>query len=341
MKVWRVAHPKLFQGQNLTLPSVVPEAQLFLFVSLFNFAMTSSVRKTWNDFTQKYRRELATETADHIMTKCATLDEASAFLSQVTKRIETQVGQKVPPFFLHPADVETCPTSTQSAALLSSLGKLRANSLKNPSQLHVSSVAIHDLDVSVVASGFEQKDLQKFGYDIGRVQFQNAKNKKQAKPPGRKSKVLDSEVVTYVGTVLQRYTNDSSKVVCVWRNKQKELVCAKLLSRRLWRIWKEEETLRSKMSWSTFRKIRRIHFPQIRPPQRKTDTCAHCRILKRKIAPRAGAEYKKRRRKILDHCPKYFEDLDSNPEFSTLVKADKVEEMVLQARRYINIQQSS
>ena len=56
------SHPKLFEGHPST-----------------KRGMTSH-----RNIAESY---IATETADHIMTKCSTLDEASAFLSQVTQRI--------------------------------------------------------------------------------------------------------------------------------------------------------------------------------------------------------------------------------------------------------------
>jgi len=52
--------------------------------------------KTWFDFTAKYRRELANDVADTVMSKCATTDEAAAFLQHVADRIRRQTGQTLP-----------------------------------------------------------------------------------------------------------------------------------------------------------------------------------------------------------------------------------------------------
>lgn len=192
----------------------------------------------------------------------------------------------------------------------------------------ISGIFLFDLDVAVANCDLKQQQLQKLGYGIGMVQFDNAPSNEEPKRAGRKSKVLDQDFVKLVGSMPYRYCSDSSKVICVWRNKEKELVCAKLLSKNMWRIWKAEPSLRNKLSWSTFRKT-------FRSPQRKIDTCNHCKTLKRKIVPRAEAEYTKRGQQITEHCPNYFDELHSAPAFAALLKADKPEDIILQARKYI------
>ena len=107
---------------------------------------------------------------------------------------------------------------------------------------------------------------------------------------GRPSKVMNEELIKAVGGTLGKYVTDSSKVITVRKDGQKTLVCAKLMSKKMWGIWKLEPALRKKMSFSTFRKIKRAQFPHLRRPGRKTDVCSHCRVLKRKISPRATTE---------------------------------------------------
>jgi hypothetical protein len=52
--------------------------------------------------------------------------------------------------------------------------------------------------------------------------------------------VLDTQIISSVQEVLQKYVAESSKVVVVREAGKKQLVCAKVLRKRLWRIWKEE-----------------------------------------------------------------------------------------------------
>ena len=301
--------------------------------------------KTWIDFTAKYRRELANDVADTVMSKCATTDEAAAFLQHVADRICRQTGQTLP--VIASKDSSTPPEEEkQVASIVSGLGQIRNKHGQHPSQLHLPKVSVQDLDRLIVSIGFPRRRLKQLGYDIGRVQYQNVSSDLvQGEPSssrvGRPSKVNDPEIIKTVGATLHKYTNDSSKVVCVRQKGQKTLVVAKLLSKRLWRIWKAEAGLRGMLSWSSFRKVSRVHFPQLRRPGRKTDVCSHCRTLKRKIAPRAEAEYKKRRRQITDICRDYFQQLDLDARFNELQQARQVDEVVLCARDYIHRRNSN
>lgn len=63
-------------------------------------------------------------------------------------------------------------------------------------------------------------------------------------------------------------------------------------------------------------------------------------MLKRKIAPRAEAEYHKRRRKISEHCPDYFKELDADPAFAANCVQKQSAQVVLHAHQYINARAS-
>ena len=297
------------------------------------------LRKTWVDFTPKYRRELCDKVAETFLDKCADADEIAAFMHQVKVRLESKLGKSLPEV-ANPRGDEVI-TVDNAQSLLHSLGELRQKHSHN-SQLHIAKVTPHDLD-RVVCARLSRSVLNTSGYPIGRVQYRHASSPTDVPPSrvGRKSKIHDPEVVQSVGTIRNQYTQDSSKVICIGRGKDKELVCAQILSKKLFHIWKAEPALRKQLGWSTFLAIRRLHFPRIRPPQRKTDVCDHCRTLKRHVAPRAWKEYKKRRLQIEAECPEYFHDLDAAPAFQALVDADKTEDLVLQARQYIQLRNAS
>ncbi len=303
-----------------------------------------SSKKTWSDFTPKYRRELAHGVAANIMDKASSIDEAAIFLRKVVERIEEQTGKTLPPLQVEkPENIPAQLTEEQGAALVKSLGTLRATHASHNSQLHLPKISVADMDKAIVFASLPLQVLQGLNYDIGRAQHRKvqSENLTGSSRVGRKSKVQDDALVNTVGKLLQKYANDSSKVVCIRDNGRKTLVCAKVLSKKVWQIWKAEPDVRAQMSWSTFLKITRARFPQFRKPSRKTDVCSHCRTLKRHIAPRAFKEYKKRRQGIEQHCPEYFSTLDAAPDFATLVQTDKVEDIVLQTHRFISLRNSN
>ena len=301
----------------------------------------ASETKTWDDFTPKYRRELAMAVANTIMEKGSTATEAAAFLKQIGETIQRQIGEGLPSILLAGGGVETL-TNDEVSKLFLSLGQLREKFASNPAHIHRPNCSMHNLDTAIIAStSLSRQRLNLLGYNVGKKQYQNAtqgdtSGENVFPKVGRPSKVNDQNFIDMVGAVLKKYANDSSKVVVVRQSGAKTLACAKLLSKTLWGIWKTEIDLRKSMSRSTFRHISRTHFPSFRKPGRKTDTCSHCRLLKRKIAPIAQAELKKRRERIASFCPEYFHDLDANEEFAASLRDERFESTVVQARRYIN-----
>ena len=277
--------------------------------------------------------------ADSIMEKCATVAEASEFLNAVAARIERKVGAALPAA----QPLQGALTQNQCNSLMKSLGQLRALHATVPAHLHLPKISAQELDHAAVSAGIPRSLLNTLGYGIGKVQYRNMRGQDEAPTSsavGRPSKVMNEELIKVVGSTLGKYAADSSKVVSLRKDGQKTLVCAKLLSQKIWRIWKMEPSVRKLMSFSTFRKIKRAHFPQLRRPGRKTDVCSHCRLLKRKIAPRALAEYKKRRASIVEASPTYFNALDQDPEFAALQKSQS-DEVVVRVRRYINIRNAN
>lgn len=245
--------------------------------------------KTWEDFTVKYKREVVNGIADTVMSKCSTVDEVQDFLQQVVDRVERKTGNVIPRFSKQ--ETATPMKVEQLDKVMQGLGQLREEHAHHNSQLHIPKVSIDNLDRVVLASGMSRQNLNKIGYTIGIKQYRSATSILDPAAPssrvGRRSKVTDPECIKVVGAALQKYANDSSKVVRIRKQGIKTLVCAKLLSKSPWRIWKIESGLRSHLSWSTFRRICRIHFPHLRRPARKTDVCGHCRMLKRHLEPRA------------------------------------------------------
>ena len=74
--------------------------------------------KTWDDFTPKYRKELALSLADTIMEKTAFLDEAASFLQLVGQIIQKKTVQTLRNLVFNQVEF----TTSQAETLLRSLG---------------------------------------------------------------------------------------------------------------------------------------------------------------------------------------------------------------------------
>lgn len=213
---------------------------------------TNRTEKTWNGFTPKYRRELAAQVADIMLNKVSTMDEADAFLKLVAERIQTKTGQTLPSTVAKPA-----PTETQCAEVIAACGKLRSDRCRHNSQLHIPKITANDLDQAVVSTSLSHSELLRLGYSIGQVQYSKAKvqdTPSSSSRVGRKTKINNEELIKFVGTVVVPYAKDSSNVVCVRSHGEKLLVCAKLLSKTVFGIWKSEPIVRERMGFSTARK---------------------------------------------------------------------------------------
>ena len=304
--------------------------------------------KTWDDFTPSYRSKLTRELSDSVLSRASTEQEAVKLMLSIIQRME--VTTKLPfraaisQGLLQDMKSEEI-SSSQCSQLLQSLGSTRQTSISHQSQAHQPRMSVQDLDRAVVKSGILQPALVKHGYNISKKSFTaacagTAAAATGSSRPGRKSKVDDKDIVAMVKAVLEKYTNESSKVVTVRVFGEKRLVTARLLSKRLWRIWREEVDLREQLGYSSFRKIVRKHFPSHRKPGRKTDVCGHCRALKRHILPRAEAEYCKRRRSLTELLPSYFDEFDNLPSVKSLVDADQKAEIIIRARKFMDVRNS-
>ena len=136
---------------------------------------------------------------------------------------------------------------------------------------------------------------------------------------GRRSKVNDETMIAHVRKLIEPHLADSEKVVVIGRGQKRKMMVARHLRKRKHRLFKEDAGLHSKMSWTTFRKILKWHFPHVRNPTRKTDICEHCKILRKKLFPRAVRAMDKSRAALTNLWPPYFEEFDAN----TTVQAKK------------------
>ncbi|CAK9035001.1 unnamed protein product [Durusdinium trenchii] len=236
---------------------------------------------------------------------------------------------------------------SQSRQLLENLGRLRQSAGSHHSQLHLPRLSGSDLDFAVVHSGISWDLLNRSSYNIGKTMYRSvskeeapSSSSRTTATVGRKSKINDEKVIAYVRTTLHKYSNDSSKVVVVRHQGVKRLVCARLLTKRLGRIWQEEPELRKLVGISALRRIVRVHFPSYRKPGRKTDVCSHCRTFKRHIVPRAEKEYNKRRAALVSVAPNYFDSFDQDSNTVQLLESARTDEIIVHAWKYITSKNS-
>ena len=313
--------------------------------------MVSKEPKTWDDYSKQHRSKLVKDVSETIMSKCASQEEAVSFVSAVVKKIESTVDLPLRTALSNHLLQDLASNQvaeSQWHTLLEGLGSIRQKVATNQSQCHLPRISVQDLDLSVVKCGIPRAVLAERGYNIGKVLFGRLQNDissgstsdRPVSRVGRKSKVDSEAEIAFVKNVLGKYSNDSSKVVTVRIQGEKRLVCAHLLSKRLWRIWKEEKNLRERLAFTTFKKLARKHFPTYRKPGRKTDVCQHCRVLKKHILPRAEAAYAKHRRLVAEVLPSYFDDFDAHPNTIAYTQADQQAQIIIRAKKYLNLRNS-
>ena len=254
--------------------------------------MAKKETKTWSSFTPAYRSRVVKDFFDTITGKTKSQEEITGFLTAIIRHIERDSlrSNAVPANVIEPA---------QAGKLVENFSQLRERVGTHHSQAHLPRLSVNDLDQAIVSSGLSLESMKKFGYTLSKSKFGAlSSGQSTSSRVGRKSKVWNKELVDKVNKFLAKYLNDSYIVVVVRKHGRKELVCAKLLTKKLGRIWNEEPGLRSLIGLTALWRIMRIHFPSVRPPGRKTDVCGHCRVFKRHIIPRAEKEYKKRRARL-------------------------------------------
>ena len=275
------------------------------------------------------------------------MEEVISFLSATVKMIARDTELPIAQGLLTALQAEVVSSGKveeeQAKKLLDNLGHMRKRAISHQSQSHLARISVNALDQAVVHSGLSWEVIRNSEYNLGKKSFDNVSKQEPHHSTlagearvGRKSKINDEKVIGYVRLLLQKYTNDSSKVVVVRKNGAKQLVCARLLTKKLGRIWKEEPDLRKVLGITALRHIMKVHFPSYRKPGRKTDVCSHCRIFKRHIVPRAQKEYKKYRERLTTTSPMYFEAFDGDAEIQQLQESAQTSDLIVRAHRYIN-----
>lgn len=97
--------------------------------------------------------------------------------------------------------------------------------------------------------------------------------KSQQRKRGRRTKVNSVEMVSLVRRVLAPHLQDTERVAVVGRGRNKKMVVAHHLRKKRYRVFLEEPELHESMSWSTFHSIMKRHFPHVKNPTERIQSC--------------------------------------------------------------------
>ena len=275
----------------------------------------SEKRKKWNTLTDAYRTKVVAELVNSSAPHC---HEPSDFV-QLLKHFLQRVAREHP----HLADVCSDVQNKQiGTALLQSLGKLRGK--HEQAAYHKPVLTINEVDDAVVHAVPDKALLAQHGYPLNKKHYglilrkeailRVDKSKKKVNLGGQPSFVKNPDKVRLVQQVLDEHTIDSERVVIIGRGAKRRMVIAKHLTKNKHRLWCEHDTLNQEMSWGTFHKILRFHFPHVRKPHRNTDVCYHCKIFDKEILPDALKSVQGHRANIVEVLQDYFSPFDREAE---------------------------
>jgi hypothetical protein len=162
--------------------------------------------------------------------------------------------------------------------LVGSLGDLRAavDEIFRRSRITVPSISVAEPDRAVCALDVSREQLETYGYHLGRPSYRSARNEPSGSARnrgGRPTKVSDATLQTLVAKVLEKYLQDSERIVVVGRGARRKMVLARHLSQKRFVIYKAEPDINNMMSSPTFNRMLKKHFPHVKPPKRLTDVC--------------------------------------------------------------------
>ena len=260
-------------------------------------------RKPWSELQPKQHKIIISELVESIRSHCKSSHEVQLLVNALLPKLGMATSSEEAP-----AD------DVKATRLLAALGKIRAGVAQN-TYLSTPVASLGQLDDAVKSAGFSTVTLTSAGYNISKRSLRNATSASSSRPQkrGRKSKVFDKEIISACGKVIAEHAQESEKIAVLGRGMSRRMTVVQHLSKTRRRIYKDEVSLHSIMSLSTFRKVMKTHYPHVRKPTRKTDVCEHCRHLERRLLPSAEKAMAKGASEITSIFPSYFEPFDKNP----------------------------
>ena len=211
------------------------------------------------------QREIVQTMSDLLQRHCPSMADATLLLSKVFSKCE--------PFL--PGLARMTDACSQ---LVGSLGDLRAavDEVFRLSRITVPSISVAQLDRAVCAVGVSREQLQASGYNLGRSSYRAASSEPSGSVRnrgGRPKKISDPNLMTLVTKVLEKYLQDSERIVVVGRGPRRKMVLARHLTQKRFVIYKAEPEINNVMGSTTFNAMLKKHFPHVKPPKRLTDVC--------------------------------------------------------------------
>ncbi|CAJ1349951.1 unnamed protein product [Effrenium voratum] len=251
------------------------------------------------ELTPGQRRKIASEMTERLLGIAADRQEAMLILSATQQQLASA----------HEEANETLVHCSVCARLAPALNTFRTK-LTGP--------ALHQFDESVsVAISKNRLEVARWGLCVSRAKWKSAKNKNQqgasAKSKrGRPAKVASPTLVKQVSDCITK----SSQASSVWLKSQgchaRTMTCSVLQA-----YW--NSGLVRVLSWSTFRRIVRLHCKWAKKPSRKTDYCDYCYLFTSSIIPGAEAALKRSRAALEHVLPAYFRDFEEPCEGGLIV----------------------
>jgi hypothetical protein len=89
------------------------------------------------------------------------------------------------------------------------------------------------------------------------------------------------------------------------------------------------------VGYTALKRIVRNTMPSIRKPARRTDVCSHCKTFRKKLVPKALAEFAKRKTQLQEILPDYFQLFDADPHIAQARASAQDHEEVLRGRKFV------
>ena len=269
-------------------------------------------KKQWTSLSEPYKSKVLHELVSCAAPHCHQPED----FQQLFHRFLQRIAREYPNLSQACSNLQTTASALKCVESLGALREERAS--EGP--FHKPSITINKLDNALVQSVQDRTVLGQYGYNLTKKHYGTVYRKEavlrkdvpeKVNLGGRPSIVTDEKKVELVRQVLEEHTIDSERVVITGRGTKRRMVIAKHLTKRKHRLWTEVESLHKALSWSTFQRLVRLHFPHVRNPRRNTDVCYHCKTFDKDILPAALKLTEAIRSDISKLLPVYFEDFHS------------------------------
>ena len=289
----------------------------------------------WSGLSNPYRSKIISNFVETVAPHCVQDSDAT----QMLKHLLGRLARNNPTL---DAWKDSILKQQESSALIKGFVDLREKVSESAGQRRDKPIiSINELDQVFVDAVSTIDDMKQYGISMGKPHFYRLKAPRDsdqatsstpaASVGGRPSVVNNPSLIAIARKYLEEHAKESERIIVIGRGKKKRLAVAKHLTKTRHRLWREFPELHKKISWQSFRRMVRIHFPHIRSPRRNTDVCKHCKNFSKYLLPAAVRACKKIRQNIVAILPSYFNMFDSN---NTVLELQERKEELPLLRRF-------